>query len=172
MAKCPQYLSTSTPTGSTRRALATHRSWPHRSTANVMWKEYDPQHSGSLHETDPSISSNLTDYSRWCQIYLLWQCISFAQDPSEIISDRGPQFAARSMCVLYKWLGIDTALTTAYHCYDTFHFLLVSCWQVGHVTGPSLFLLLQDSPLAFHTKRGRLTDADDSFVSYVDQVHW
>ena len=25
--------------------------------------------------------------------------------------------------------------------------------------------------LAFHMKRGQLTDADDSFVSYVDQVH-
>ena len=35
--------------------------------------------------------------------------------PQKIISDRGPQFAARSMRALYKWLGIDTGLTTAYH---------------------------------------------------------
>ena len=35
--------------------------------------------------------------------------------PQKIISDRGPQFAARSMHVLYKQLGIDTGLTTAYH---------------------------------------------------------
>jgi transposase InsO family protein len=35
--------------------------------------------------------------------------------PKKIISDRGPQFAARSMCALYKRLGIDSGLTTAYH---------------------------------------------------------
>jgi hypothetical protein len=35
--------------------------------------------------------------------------------PKIIISDRGPQFAARSMHTLYKRLGIDTGLTTAYH---------------------------------------------------------
>ena len=35
--------------------------------------------------------------------------------PHKIISDRGPQFAARSMCALYKHLGIDAGLTTAYH---------------------------------------------------------
>src|SRR5882757_4404250 len=35
--------------------------------------------------------------------------------PKKIISDRGPQFAARSMCALYKRLGIDAGLTTAYH---------------------------------------------------------
>ena len=35
--------------------------------------------------------------------------------PQKIISDRGPQFAARSMHTLYKRLGIDTGLTTAYH---------------------------------------------------------
>ena len=34
--------------------------------------------------------------------------------PQKIISDRGPQFAARSMRVLYKRLGIDAGLTTAY----------------------------------------------------------
>ena len=33
----------------------------------------------------------------------------------KIISDRGPQFAARSMRVLYKRLGVDAGLTTAYH---------------------------------------------------------
>jgi hypothetical protein len=35
--------------------------------------------------------------------------------PKRIISDRGPQFAARSMHALYKRLGIDAGLTTAYH---------------------------------------------------------
>jgi hypothetical protein len=35
--------------------------------------------------------------------------------PKKIISDRGPQFAARSMHALYKRLGIDAGLTTAYH---------------------------------------------------------
>ena len=35
--------------------------------------------------------------------------------PWKIISDRRPQFAARSMCALYKWLEITTGLTTAYH---------------------------------------------------------
>jgi hypothetical protein len=35
--------------------------------------------------------------------------------PKKIISDRGPQFAARSMHALYKRLGIDSGLTTAYH---------------------------------------------------------
>jgi hypothetical protein len=35
--------------------------------------------------------------------------------PKKIISDRGPQFAARSMHALYKRLGIDAGITTAYH---------------------------------------------------------
>jgi hypothetical protein len=35
--------------------------------------------------------------------------------PKKIISDRGPQIAARSMRALYKRLGIDAGLTTAYH---------------------------------------------------------
>ena len=35
--------------------------------------------------------------------------------PQKIVSDRGPQFAARSMRALYKRLGIDAGLTTAYH---------------------------------------------------------
>ncbi len=35
--------------------------------------------------------------------------------PKKIISDRGPQFAARSMRALYKRLGIDAGFTTAYH---------------------------------------------------------
>ena len=35
--------------------------------------------------------------------------------PCKIISDCGPQFAARSMWALYKWLGIDAGLTTTYH---------------------------------------------------------
>jgi hypothetical protein len=35
--------------------------------------------------------------------------------PQKIISNRGPQFAARSMRALLKRLGIDAGLTTAYH---------------------------------------------------------
>jgi len=35
--------------------------------------------------------------------------------PHKIVSDRGPQFAARTMRALYKALGIDSGLTTAYH---------------------------------------------------------
>ena len=35
--------------------------------------------------------------------------------PQKIISDRGPQFAARSMHALYERLGIDAGLMTAYH---------------------------------------------------------
>ncbi len=35
--------------------------------------------------------------------------------PKKIISDRGPQFAARSMCVLYKRLRIESGITMAYH---------------------------------------------------------
>lgn len=35
--------------------------------------------------------------------------------PKKIFSDRGPQFAARFMRALYKRLGIETGLTTAYH---------------------------------------------------------
>ena len=35
--------------------------------------------------------------------------------PAKIVSDRGPQFAARLMKTLYQKLGITHALTTAYH---------------------------------------------------------
>ena len=35
--------------------------------------------------------------------------------PTKIVSDRGPQFAARLMHALYQRLGITHALTTAYH---------------------------------------------------------
>jgi hypothetical protein len=35
--------------------------------------------------------------------------------PKKIISNRGPQFVAQSMRALYKHLGIDAGLTTAYH---------------------------------------------------------
>jgi hypothetical protein len=35
--------------------------------------------------------------------------------PTKIVSDRGPQFAARLMKALYQRLGINHALTTAYH---------------------------------------------------------
>ena len=35
--------------------------------------------------------------------------------PTKIVSDRGPQFAARLMKALYQRLGITHALTTAYH---------------------------------------------------------
>ena len=37
---------------------------------------------------------------------------------------------------------------------------------------PHSIFTLQDSPLAFHMKQGRLTDANDSFVSYIDQAYW
>ena len=33
---------------------------------------------------------------------------------------------------------------------------------------PHSIFTLQDSPLVFHIKQSRLTDANDSFVSYVD----
>ena len=35
--------------------------------------------------------------------------------PKKIISDRGPQFAARSMRQILKRIGIDSSLTTTYH---------------------------------------------------------
>ena len=35
--------------------------------------------------------------------------------PYKIISDRGPQFTARSMRQILKRIGIDSSLTTAYH---------------------------------------------------------
>ena len=35
--------------------------------------------------------------------------------PQKIISNQGPQFAARSMHALYKQLGMDTGLRTTYH---------------------------------------------------------
>jgi hypothetical protein len=35
--------------------------------------------------------------------------------PKKVFSNCGPQFAARFMCALYKHLGIETGLTTAYH---------------------------------------------------------
>jgi hypothetical protein len=35
--------------------------------------------------------------------------------PWVVVSDRGPQFAARFTCELYKLLGIKLALSTAYH---------------------------------------------------------
>jgi transposase InsO family protein len=35
--------------------------------------------------------------------------------PKKVFFDRGPQFAARFMRALYKRLGIETGLTTAYH---------------------------------------------------------
>jgi transposase InsO family protein len=35
--------------------------------------------------------------------------------PDEMLSDRGPQFAAKSFCELLKLLGIKTNLTMAYH---------------------------------------------------------
>ena len=35
--------------------------------------------------------------------------------PAKVISDRGPKFAAKSFRELHKLLGIETALTTAYH---------------------------------------------------------
>ena len=35
--------------------------------------------------------------------------------PKKIISDQGPQFAARSMRQILKRIGIDSSLTTAYH---------------------------------------------------------
>lgn len=35
--------------------------------------------------------------------------------PKKIFSDRGPQFAARVMRALYKHLGIESGITTAYH---------------------------------------------------------
>jgi transposase InsO family protein len=35
--------------------------------------------------------------------------------PDEMLSDRGPQFAAKAFCKLLKLLGIKSNLTTAYH---------------------------------------------------------
>lgn len=35
--------------------------------------------------------------------------------PKKVFFDRGPQFAARFMRTLYKHLGIEAGLTTAYH---------------------------------------------------------
>jgi transposase InsO family protein len=35
--------------------------------------------------------------------------------PDEMLSDRGPQFAAKAFCELLKLLGIKSNLTTAYH---------------------------------------------------------
>uniref|UniRef100_A0A0W0FTJ2 Putative reverse transcriptase-rnase h-integrase n=1 Tax=Moniliophthora roreri TaxID=221103 RepID=A0A0W0FTJ2_MONRR len=35
--------------------------------------------------------------------------------PHKFVSDRGPQFAAQVTCALYKHLGIQAGLTTAYH---------------------------------------------------------
>jgi transposase InsO family protein len=35
--------------------------------------------------------------------------------PDEVLSDRGPQFAAKAFCELLKLLGIKSNLTTAYH---------------------------------------------------------
>jgi transposase InsO family protein len=35
--------------------------------------------------------------------------------PEEMLSDRGPQFAAKAFCELLKLLGIRSNLTTAYH---------------------------------------------------------
>jgi transposase InsO family protein len=35
--------------------------------------------------------------------------------PDEMLSDRGPQFAAKAFCKLLKLLGIKSNLTTAHH---------------------------------------------------------
>jgi transposase InsO family protein len=35
--------------------------------------------------------------------------------PDKMLSDRGPQFAAKAFCKLLKLLGIKSNLTTAYH---------------------------------------------------------
>jgi transposase InsO family protein len=35
--------------------------------------------------------------------------------PDKMLSDRGPQFAAKAFCELLKLLGIKSNLTTAYH---------------------------------------------------------
>ena len=48
----------------------------------------------------------------WLYLHNVWKHYGL---PSSIVLDRGPQFASQVMRDLYKWLGIQPKLSTAFH---------------------------------------------------------